>query len=141
MAVSDLELDIIVDLLNDIFEDDPVEELEAWRLLAKMFREGPLPLSVRVMLANRCDPDTRDTINRRLTFKRERGGSKTFNERQAAAVVRDRIKAGDQREAAIQHAVDTLGVSFSFAEKAFAKWKDHFDRFEKKLRGITRTTE
>jgi hypothetical protein len=141
MAVSNQELDIIVDLLSDIFENDPAEEQEAFRVLAKMLMEGPIPLGIRVMLANRFNPDMRDTVKRRLTFKRERGASKTFNERQAAAVVWNRIKAGDQREAALQHAVDTLDVSFSFAEKAFAKWKDRLDRFEKKLRAITRTTE
>jgi hypothetical protein len=104
-----------------------------------MFREGPMPPSVRVMLANMCDPDTRDTFKLRLTFKRERGASKIKNDRRAAAVVWERMKAGDKCEAAIQHAVDTLGVSRSFAEKAFAKWNDKFAK--SKVKGLIRTSE
>ena len=141
MAVSDQELDIIVDLLNGIFDDDPVEEDEAWGLFAKMFIEGPIPRYVRVMIANISNPAMRDTFKRRLTFKRERGRKKSINDRQVASVVWHRIKAGDTKDAAYQEAVDKLGVSLSTAEKAFAKWKELFDRDWSKVRGLTRTSE
>jgi hypothetical protein len=140
MAVSDRELDIIVDLLNGIYDNDPVEEDEAWALFAKMFIEGPIPLSVRVMIANMSNPEMRDTFKRRLTFKRERGRKKSVNDRQVAAVVWHRIKAGDTKDAAYQEAVVKLGVSLSTAEKAFAKWQDEFER-PSKVKGLTRTSE
>jgi hypothetical protein len=141
MAVSDQELDIIVDLLEGIYDDDPVEEDEAWGLLAKMFREGPMSLSVRVMLANMSDPDMRDTFKRRLTFKREPGRDKSVNERQVAAVVWHRIRAGGTKDAGYQEAIVKLGVSLSTAEKAFAKWEDEFEKSASKLKGLTRTSE
>jgi hypothetical protein len=140
MAVSEKELDIIVDLLNGIYDDDPVEEDEAWRLFAKMFIEGPIPRYVRVMIANVSDPTMRATLKRRLAFKRERGRRKSVDDRQVAAVVWHRIKAGDQKDAAYQEAVDKLGVSISTAEKAFAKWKKIFDRDGSKVKGLTRTS-
>ena len=141
MAVSDQELDIIVDLLNGIFDDDPVDEDEAWGLFAKMFVEGPIPPYVRVMIANMSNPAMRDTFKRRLTFKRERGRRKSVNDRQVAAVVWHRIKAGDKMDAAYQEAVDKLGVSLSTAEKAYAKWRDEFEKFSSKVKGLTRTSE
>jgi hypothetical protein len=121
MAVSNDELDIVVDLLNGIFDDDPVEEDEAWGLFAKMFIEGPIPPYVRVMIANVSDPAMRKTFKRRLAFKRERGRGKSINDRRVASVVWHRIKAGDKN--------------------AYAKWKDEFEKFSSKVKGLTRTSE
>jgi hypothetical protein len=141
MAITNQELDSIADLLGGVYDKEPAEQQEAWAALAKMFREGPMPLGIRVWLANMCDPDMRDTFRLRLALKREPGASKKINEKRVAAVVWHRVMIGDKKEAAIKHAADTLRVSFSTAEKAFAKWDQWFDKHASKLRSLTDTED
>jgi hypothetical protein len=141
MTISDHELASIVDWLDGKFKEGSAEDLEARRALAKVLRHGPLDLSLRLMLASLIDPDLRGDMGRWPVFKRARGRSKAVNDRRVAAVVWHRVKAGEKREAAYQFAAETLGVSFSTAEKAFAKWEDHFDRYASKIKLLTRITE
>ena len=141
MSVSDQELESILDWLDGGLKEGSAADLESRRAIAKVLRHEPLALSIRVRLANLIDPDMRNTQQQWLVFKRARGRRKTVNDRQVAAVVWERVKAGDKMEAAYQHAVDTLGVSFSTAEKAFAQWEEWFDRDASRIKGLTRTTE
>jgi hypothetical protein len=76
-------------------------------------------------IANLIDPNMRDAEMHWLVFKRARRAN-SVNHWQVAAVVWHRVKAGDRRKAAYQHAVETLGVSFNTAEKAFAHWEKYF---------------
>ena len=141
MAISDEEVGAITDWFSGNFKQDSTKEMEARRALAKVLRHGPLDLSLRVWLANLFDPDMRDTEKQWFVLKQGRGRSKTVNDRKVAAVIWHRLKAGEKQEAAIQHAVDTMHVGLSTAEKALAKWRDRFDKIGPKLKGITRTTE
>ena len=141
MAISDEEVSAIANWLSGKFKENSPREMEARRALATILRHGPLDLSLRVWLANLFDPDMRDTEKQWFVLKRPRGRSKTVNDRQVAAVVWERVERGDKQEAALQHAVDTMDVSLSTAEKAFAKWRDRLDRLGPKLKAITRTTE
>jgi hypothetical protein len=74
-------------------------------------------------------------------------GRPKVNDRRVAAVVWHRIKAGDQRQAAYQHAVEALGVYYSTAEKSLARREKHFGALadwapESSLfKRLTRTTD
>ena len=140
MAITDAELDAIIDWLDGIYEEDSAEDIEGRRAIARVLREEPYP-AVLVRLANLIDPDARDVQRQWLVFKRARGRSKTVNGRQVAAIVWERIKAGDKREAAYGQAADVLGISKSAAEKALAEWEDFFDANAERLKGLTRTTQ
>jgi hypothetical protein len=141
MAISDQEIAAIVGWLDGKPKEGSAEDLAGRRALAKVLRYGPLDRGLLFMLADLIDPDSRDDIGQWLVFKRARGRSKTVNSRQVAAVVWHQVKARCKREAAYEHAKETLGVSFSAAEKAFAQWADVFNKSATTLKGITRNTE
>jgi len=90
------------------------------------------------MLADLIDPDTRDDLSRWLVFKRPPGRTKSVNDRNVAAVIWDRIQAGDKKEAAYQHAVDTLGVSLRTAKEYYKAWEKVFTEHGSKLKGLIR---
>jgi hypothetical protein len=90
------------------------------------------------MLADLIDPDMRNDLSLWLVFKRPPGRTKSVDDRNVAAVVWHRVQAGDQKEAAYQHAVDTLGVSLRTAKKAYKKWEPHFTAHGSRLKGLTR---
>ena len=90
------------------------------------------------MLAAAIDPDTRDTVSRWLVFKRPPGRTKSVDDRNVASVIWHRIQAGDPKDAAYQHAVDTQNVKLTAAKKAYKKWEESFRTFGPKLKGLTR---
>ena len=95
--------------------------------MARVLREEPLAMGFGGVLADMFDPDMRDTVEQQFVLKRARvRGRPKVNDRRVAAVVWHRIKAGDQRQAAYQHAVEALGVCYSTAEKSLARWEKHF---------------
>jgi hypothetical protein len=98
------------------------------RMVAALLRDGDAAVCMR--LANIIDPDVMpDAHGTRLVFKRTRGNrSRQIDAREVAAAVWHRIKAGDPRESAYQHAVDTLNVSLRTAKAAFAEWEAKFER-------------
>jgi hypothetical protein len=125
MAINDRKLERIFDWLDGLFKENSTDDMEARRALAKLLRHGPLTLSLRKKLANLIDPNMRDAEIHWLVFKRARRAN-SVSHWQVAAVVWHRVKAGDRRKAAYQYAVETLGVSFNTAEKAFAHWEKYF---------------
>ena len=127
MAISDQENAAITDWLGGNLRETSEEEREARRAMARVLREEPLAMGIRGVLADMFDPDMRDTVKQQFVLKRARvRGRPKVNDRRVAAVVWHRIKAGDQKKAAYQHAVDELGVGCNTAEKAFARWEKHF---------------
>ena len=140
MSIGDHEIKNISDWLDGKFTEGSAKDLEARRTLAKVLRHGPLALSLRVRLANLIDPDMRDDLSLWLVFKRPRGRTKSVDDRNVAAGIWHRIQAKkDPKEAAYQHAVDTLGVSLRTAKKAYKTWEKHFADYGSKLKGLTRT--
>lgn len=98
------------------------------RMVAALLRAGDAAVCMR--LANIINPDVMpDAHGTRLMFKRTRGNrSRQIDAREVAAVVWHRIKAGDPREAAYQHAADTLHVSLRTAKAALSEWEAKFER-------------
>src|SRR5205814_8697951 len=112
MAISDQEKTAVVDWLTGKLKKGSQPERQAQRAMARIYREERLPISLLYLLADSIDPD----------HKRKRGNPKK-NHRQIAALVWHRIKADDKMEAALQHAVDELGVSRTTAKNAFRDWE------------------
>ena len=138
MTIGDRELASIIDWLGGKFKEDSADDLKTRRALAKVLRHGPLDLGLRCMMADVIDPDIRDILSLWLVFKRPPGRTKSIDDRNVAAVIWHRIQAGDQKEAAYQHAVDTLGVSLRTAKEHYKAWEKLFTEHGSKLKGLTR---
>lgn len=106
-------------------DDESAEGRRVREMVADLLYRSDTAILLR--LANIIQPHPWNTT--RIVFKRKRGNrSKQIDHRLVAAVVWQRIKAGDQREAAYQHAVDILKVSLRSAKTALAEWEEHFER-------------
>jgi hypothetical protein len=128
MAISAEEIAAIIGWLGGDLEENSEAERAAMRAVARILREEKLPTDFRFALAAHFDPDLRDTVELGFVLKRipVRGRPQTVDERKLAVLVWHRIEAGEQRKAAYRDAAHELGVSYRAAEKAFARWEDHF---------------
>ncbi|SRR6266481_1244642 len=138
MKISEHDVASIIDWLAGNLKEGSADDLKARRALAKVLRHGPVDRGLLFILADLIDPDMRDDMERWLVFKRPPGRTKSVDDRNVAAVIWERIQAGDKKEAAYQHAVDTQNVRLTAAKKAYKKWEESFRTFGPKLKGLTR---
>jgi hypothetical protein len=138
MKISEHDVASIIDWLAGNFKEGSADDLKARRALAEVLRYGPLDPGLRFILADLIDPEMRDDLSLWLVFKRPPGRTKSVDYRNVAAVIWERIQAGDPKEAAYQHAVDTQNVKLTVAKKAYKEWQGHFRTHGSKLKGLTR---
>jgi hypothetical protein len=100
-------------------------ELQARRMLARMFRSAPWDPAICLMLADAVDPDGES--NWQLCVKPRRGRKRRVNHQEIAVFVWRRLQIDPKFEAAIEAAEKQFGVVRSTVTTAWRKWRPHFE--------------
>jgi hypothetical protein len=124
---SDEQVHMAAKWISGELKDGTPEELEARRTFAEILRSTlPLDMSLRVMLAARIDPDSRDSFEW-LAFHRAPGRMTRHDLRRIAATVwHHHVVAGDSWESAVAQAEKEHRVSRATVTAAWHKWSPVF---------------